>query len=827
MTRVQAVPYDAKQTALFLNSLFHQRISPLFVEFRALRRDGSDQSVQQRWVQSGPEYDGRVIRRLIDGGWDVYVGPGLRVRRRGTRADVARVVGLWVDMDAVSPVHPNAPYASKRAAFLAFAERLPRNLFPSAIVDTGYGLQGHWFLTAGIVADDGNVGRIEGALRRIARVLDGDPVTDVSRIVRLAGTANMKDPTNPRPVRLIHLARGRRFTLEAFDAISDVADAGSSPEDEETSQEWVATLLMGVAQGERHDAAKRLAGHFIGKGESKDNTREILRAWALRCTPPWIEPGADKELRDIITWALAQEATKASIPPAPDADPATIQAYVDRVRTAPKMAGFLKKRAVAAIVTDRLRAGGRFLATSEGPMYFRRERGRVIELVAGGSGLSGLLEPFGLNPTESEYHFSVEHLRTEALERGEPCEVSRLAHYDTTARVLYLSQFDGRVLQLDGQTITPFENGQGGVYFKDDPAWLPWEAVPGAQPGAVREELVDRLHFEGSHIAADDARYLWWLWILALFFGEWMKSKPLCLLTGPKGAGKTSAFRALLVALLGPRADVLALEGGQRGEEAFLAAITAGRIVAFDNADAKITWLEDHLARVATGSDIVRRELYTTNSQIKYRPLVFVGLTARTPKFRREDVAERMLVLPMAELEQKEPERALIERVLARRPAIWAELVHELNRIVGRLKATYPPLRTSIRMADFVEFARRAVRDRQHGQLAWRALQRMEFQQADYALTEDPLFAALEEWVTANPTRGFVDATTLNGDLRTLAQQRDEDWPYKNGQHLGTRLRDVQGALSKFLRVERRKDKGKKRTEWAFSALRPTGEFPG
>ncbi len=146
--------------------------------------------------------------------------------------------------------------------------------------------------------------------------------------------------------------------------------------------------------------------------------------------------------------------------------------------------------------------------------------------------------------------------------------------------------------------------------------------------------------------------------------------------------------------------------------------------------------------------------------------------------------------------------------------------------MVGRLALTAPPLRTTFRVADFVEFCRRAVKDRAQGQVVWRALKRMELQQADFALSEDPLFSALSEWVERNPTRGPVDATTLNTELRSLAEAQGEEWPYTNGQRLGTRLRDIQGALAKFFVVTRQEQRGRKRVLWGFAPM-PTqsGDF--
>ncbi len=45
-------------------------------------------------------------------------------------------------------------------------------------------------------------------------------------------------------------------------------------------------------------------------------------------------------------------------------------------------------------------------------------------------------------------------------------------------------------------------------------------------------------------------------------------------------------------------------------------------------------------------------------------------------------------------------------------------------------------------------------------------------------------------------------------------------WPFSIGQKLGTRLRDVSGALGKFFKLDRQEERGKKRWLWSFAPLK-------
>ncbi|MCZ6481599.1 MAG: bifunctional DNA primase/polymerase [Candidatus Methylomirabilales bacterium] len=49
---------------------------------------------------------------------------------------------------------------------------------------------------------------------------------------------------------------------------------------------WVTELMQGVPEGQRNDAAARLAGYFCEKKHPEDITLEILRPFSERCRPP-------------------------------------------------------------------------------------------------------------------------------------------------------------------------------------------------------------------------------------------------------------------------------------------------------------------------------------------------------------------------------------------------------------------------------------------------------------------------------------------------------------------------------------------------------------
>jgi hypothetical protein len=89
------------------------------------------------------------------------------------------------------------------------------SLCTSAVVDTGNGFHCYWFLLEPL-AVTANLIRVEAVNKGIGMAMKGDPVGDASRILRIPGTWNVKDPAKPKPVTLIWCEPGRRYALEEF-----------------------------------------------------------------------------------------------------------------------------------------------------------------------------------------------------------------------------------------------------------------------------------------------------------------------------------------------------------------------------------------------------------------------------------------------------------------------------------------------------------------------------------------------------------------------------------------------------------------------------------
>jgi putative DNA primase/helicase len=132
---------------------------------------------------------------------NIYFGVAPRSERGGRKEHVQFATCLWADLDGKM-------FGSKSEALQSLQGF---ELTPSLVVDSGNGYHAYWLLDK----PTSEVARVEALNLGIAQALGGDRTYDVTRILRVPGTTNWKDPTNPKPVRLIQ-SRNRVYSLDDF-----------------------------------------------------------------------------------------------------------------------------------------------------------------------------------------------------------------------------------------------------------------------------------------------------------------------------------------------------------------------------------------------------------------------------------------------------------------------------------------------------------------------------------------------------------------------------------------------------------------------------------
>ncbi|MFE0654762.1 ATP-binding protein, partial [Streptomyces sp. NPDC059534] len=175
---------------------------------------------------------------------------------------------------------------------------------------------------------------------------------------------------------------------------------------------------------------------------------------------------------------------------------------------------------------------------------------------------------------------------------------------------------------------------------------------------------------------------------------------PAPFLTGPQGAGKSTAGRMLTRIIEGMSGD---LRRAPKDEENLITAVAAGWITALDNLSHLGPDLSDLMCCIVTGAETIKRALFSDGDvyRSRYRrPLLLTGIDVGVI---RPDLAERLLPLRL--------ERPQVRRTEAE---LWAEFEEALPVILGSLldltvtvRATQADIPTDLRMADFAHLCAR------------------------------------------------------------------------------------------------------------------------
>jgi hypothetical protein len=483
-----------------------------------------------------------------------------------------------------------------------------------------------------------------------------------------------------------------------------------------------------------------------------------------------------------------------------------------------KRPAVIRHASVEALLLNWLQAHGKFLRSEEEFFYLYDTDHRLFDMDT--ERWQAFIHTLtGVNPGSSVFGQLVAAGKTAAINNAEAAQVVKFAHYDLDNQVLRVSRFDGTVYALDGTNITEETNGAGPAIFYDFPSW---------QAYSVEETTFDYLHKLGMlpMWRTDSDLYSWvfQVWVRTLFFTEMCPTRPIMVFLGEKGSGKSMVLRLLMKLLFGSVADI---SGIPDKPDAFAVAAHHYHLYALDNMDTLEAWMRDKLARISTGATDEYRKLYTSKEMgiIRYR--CWLAVTARTPDtLRRDDLADRVIILPLKRIEDDARDRELdfMQWAARNRNAFWGQLLQELNKIVAELRAGSIPVASPLRMADW-EALGRIISNLNDKADCWdRLVDVIKTEQGNFLAEGEVIIEAIEAWLT-NPTHllqsnvgRWVTARELFEESKNLlfsGSKPDSDWP-RSVKSFGWRLKNISDYLKARFGMKMVEDKHSKQVKYSF-----------
>lgn len=389
--------------------------------------------------------------------------------------------------------------------------------------------------------------------------------------------------------------------------------------------------------------------------------------------------------------------------------------------------------------------------------------------------------------------------RNYAMQQGARVEMRRFSAFRNTegSESVYMSSYDGAMWRIDGEDIMSIASGEDDVFFVDDDGGRP--VAPEVGPnGVLFDKLVNPISFAEAGmggISAEQMRMAYIVWIFALALPDLMPTKPLLILEGAPGSGKSASLQLLQHALLGKAKPIII---SRNKEDDFGVILLRSPICVFDNLDAYIDWIPDAVCAYTTAGEWTKRKFFTDSDELTLKPHAFIAVASKNPaSFRREDVADRCVILRLERRDRFVRFAALEQDIKDNRPQIVGEYLYYVNKIVAEIRAG--ALKTqddeANRMADFASLARIVGRV-----LEWEEgavedlLAAMQGEQAAFINEEDPLADLLHKWLAYKPRNAAgnigreINLFALHQELESLAEAQGIPF-YKSARMLAQKLR--------------------------------------
>lgn len=778
------------------------------------------------------------INELNRQGFNIYFSVNPRPRNKNKKQKFIKdIVCLWLDVDAKNFD------GGKEEAFRRL-QAFP--LQPNIMVDSGNGYHSYWILEEPII------NRTEEQSLEIKQILNGLINTigadrqrkNFDSVMRLPGTLNVKEPENPLECTVKELYMTRYYSLSDFRQYRDM-DFSLQDEEEEVDLNFEGVELLvrnDSSQNARRDVQKLKVNARIKKmiiagtlqsEEGKDKTKSgrdqaIITALIaagytfnsvksiffnnhLRCSDR-INGDLNRLLWDVKSAIRFLEKRKRFLSPSERA----IFGIENSMLKSREKIRAVRKYIIKDLIKGDDSIGSGYKNKSRKIYYFFDKEQKLLIDTDGEDFKYFLVNRYGL--LDKDLKEIIRAIQAAIYEEAEEIEPHDFTYYDRDAHILYISDHDNQVYKLNGSDIEIVDNGTDGVIFGYKSDYVPFSIDASRQnevlnyfrrgfswrrfsssASLLHKYLIERANFstEETHdLSVEDQKYILAVYFYSLFFESLQSEKPILCFVGVKSSGKSFVATSIGKILFGDTFFPNHLSDSLRD---FKVILSENRYVVFDNLDSNLYQFMDAFCAAATGAEISSRKLFTDREEIKTRPRIFIVITSREPKFRRDDIVDRLILLNTELVREPMSRSTLFKELDDNREMIMTEILVNLNSIVRSLRRTADWNPTCIfRIADWELFGKRVHSPRNRENFI-NILKKMNKEKSKFGLEEDPLYILLKHMVYDRREQ-IIDksASELYEMLLNEAEdQRMKDFSkrYKSSISLGRRLANIKEEL--------------------------------
>lgn len=650
--------------------------------------------------------------------------------------------------------------------------------------------------------------------------------------VRLPGTLNFKYTSGPQPIEIVSESL-TLYSPEEFEFLPEIKPISNGIFD----NDFVANadqINLGVGPLEFITQMKdrlnsSLYYEYVSKTVAEDRSSWL---WSLMCT--LFEAGLPRDevfwlakhspnnkfaadLRYNANQELAKDVLRAE--QHVKVKPVDLISTIDRARTMAIQnvpgGALIKQRHILFTVRFAMEQLGKFVKVIAGlPYYIPKDTGRPIALTAGSEYYRALLSTkYGISSADAIYKMVHDGIIDHVLETAPEMHESSFSWFDGQTLLVHTGTRDVVKVTADGYSMT--NTTDCGIVFPWHDTFEPFKLPHEPYEGDWAEAVFGDLH-NTANMMPQEAKALLKSWLIFSLFRSQLSTRPILAFFGPPISSKSTIPHRIYSLFYASRLAV----SGVTGAKDFDDASARYPIYCIDNLDTYVNWIIDKLAQAISNADVTTRKLFTDVEMIRKRRNAMLIVTAHNPRFTREDVTSRLLLITLSPIEPSrlKNETEYYQHIIHNRPALWLSIIKDVVKVLQ----TPRPLTSTVkwRIEDFALYGEWIADALGYKEDFISGMSALLTAQADIILHQEELLTTVlteteVENITVTDLWNML-LMQLGGNAAAFIQR------YKTPLYLQQKLITMQPSLKKIINIECSVDPTLRTRRWTIHGKYPS-----